>query len=165
MGRADYLAEGDWNAICWECGRKHKASTMLKHWQGYYVCPRCWEPRHPQDFVRGVTENPAAAWAQEQIGISPMLLLTTESATGGAGAFPGAPVTIASLNVYDFVLDYLDLSAVPSWLTSVVIRVPENTTITSLVAGTSLGVTVTVNNYGKIVTTTDPSSLLTIRNL
>jgi hypothetical protein len=64
MGRADYLSLGDWNAACFQCGRKRKASTMKKHWQGYYVCPEHWEPRHPQDFVRGVKEVPGVPWSQ-----------------------------------------------------------------------------------------------------
>lgn len=64
MGRADYLSLGDWNAACFRCGRKRKASTMKKQWQGFYVCPEHWEPRHPQDFVRGVKENPSVPWSQ-----------------------------------------------------------------------------------------------------
>jgi hypothetical protein len=55
-GRADYLELGDWNAVCFQCGRKRKASTLQKHWQGYWVCPEHWEPRHPQDFVRSVKD-------------------------------------------------------------------------------------------------------------
>lgn len=51
-GHADYLQLGDWNAVCFECGRKFKASELLKHWRGYWVCKQHWEPRHPQDFVR-----------------------------------------------------------------------------------------------------------------
>jgi hypothetical protein len=56
-GRADYLNIGDFNAVCFECGRKRKASYLKKHWQGYYVCPEHWEIRHPQDFVRSVPDN------------------------------------------------------------------------------------------------------------
>lgn len=63
-GRADYLAEGDWNAVCFECGRKRKASMLKQHWQGYYVCPEHWEPRQPQDFVRNVTDDQTTPWAQ-----------------------------------------------------------------------------------------------------
>lgn len=66
MGRADYLALGDWNTQCYQCGRKRKASTMKKHWQGYWVCPEHWEPRHPQDFVRNVTDNMTPPWSQPQ---------------------------------------------------------------------------------------------------
>lgn len=63
-GRADYYAAGDWNAMCFRCGRKRKASTLKKQWQGYYVCPEHWEPRQPQDFVRGISDNPTAPWSQ-----------------------------------------------------------------------------------------------------
>lgn len=64
MGRADYYAPGDYNASCFECGKKFKASTMKKHWQGYHVCRRCWEPRQPQDFVRAVADVQTPAWVQ-----------------------------------------------------------------------------------------------------
>lgn len=63
-GRADYLALGDWNTVCYQCGRKRKASTMKKHWQGYWVCPEHWEPREAQDFVRNVPDNMTVPWAQ-----------------------------------------------------------------------------------------------------
>ena len=65
-GRADYLAIGDYNALCFECGRKRKASTLRRHWQGYYVCPEHWEPRQPQDFVRSVPDLMTVPWAQSK---------------------------------------------------------------------------------------------------
>jgi hypothetical protein len=64
MGRADYLELGDWNASCFVCGGKRKASTMRRHWQGYWVCPEHWEPRHPQDFVKGVQDVQTVPWSQ-----------------------------------------------------------------------------------------------------
>lgn len=66
MGRADYLALGDWNVQCYQCGRKRKASMLKKHWQGFWVCPEHWEPRHPQDFVRNTTDNMTPPWSQPQ---------------------------------------------------------------------------------------------------
>lgn len=63
-GRAGYLALGDWNAICFECGRKFKSTMLKRHWQGYYVCPEHWEPRHPQDFVRGIPDVQTPPWTQ-----------------------------------------------------------------------------------------------------
>ena len=63
-GKSDYLALGDWNTICFECGRKFKASIMRKHWQGYWVCPAHWEPRQTQDFVKGVPDMQAPPWVQ-----------------------------------------------------------------------------------------------------
>ena len=63
-GRADYLVLGDYNAQCYECGRKYKASQLKKHWQGHYVCKQCWEPRQPQDFVRAVPDVQTPPWTQ-----------------------------------------------------------------------------------------------------
>ena len=67
-GSDDYLELGDWNAVCWVCGNKRKASKLKKHWQGYWVCPEHWEARHPQDFVKGITEKPTPPWVQPQPG-------------------------------------------------------------------------------------------------
>lgn len=66
MGRADYYAEGDFNATCSMCGRKRKASTLVKNWQGQYRCPEHNEPRHPQDFVRAVPDVQTPPWTQPQ---------------------------------------------------------------------------------------------------
>ena len=55
--REDYFAPGDWNAICDGCGAKLKASRLRKDWQGWMKCHQCWEPRHPQDFVRGIPDH------------------------------------------------------------------------------------------------------------
>lgn len=63
-GPNDRFILGDWNAVCYECGFKKKASQMLRHWQGYYVCDQCFEPRHPQDFVRGVPDTQTPPWTQ-----------------------------------------------------------------------------------------------------
>lgn len=65
MGRADhYYEEGGHNAVCFECGRKRKASQLKRHWQGYYVCPEHWEPRQPQDFVRAQADIQTPPWVQ-----------------------------------------------------------------------------------------------------
>ena len=62
MGKADYYAHGDANAICDRCGFKYKLSQLKREWNGLRVCSgpgtnECWEPRHPQDFVRGVADD------------------------------------------------------------------------------------------------------------
>lgn len=58
---------GDYNAACHECGRKRKASELKRHWQGYFVCPEHWEPRHPQDFVGPAPEEEQVPWSQPQL--------------------------------------------------------------------------------------------------
>lgn len=66
MSGADYLRLGDYNAACFECGRKFKASDLKRHWRGYYVCSEHWEPRHPQDFVGAVPNTTTPPWVQQQ---------------------------------------------------------------------------------------------------
>lgn len=63
-----YVA-GQWNAICDRCGFKYKSSRIRKEWSGLRVCSGpgtndCWEPRHPQDSLRGKPDHQAVAWAR-----------------------------------------------------------------------------------------------------
>ena len=57
MGKADFLKLGEYNMICDRCGFKYKSSEIRKEWDGLMVCGKCWEPRQPQDFVRGVKDD------------------------------------------------------------------------------------------------------------
>lgn len=84
-GRADELVLGDWNAVCYECGRKRKATALRRHWQGYWVCPEHWEARHPQDFVRGVKDTMNPPWAQPMPADSFVLFCTPNGTTAIAG--------------------------------------------------------------------------------
>ena len=80
-GPADYLALGDYNAICYDCGRKYKASELIRSWEGFYVCERCWHPRQPQDFVRGVPDKQTPPWTQPRpadVFTGPGLFIATE---------------------------------------------------------------------------------------
>lgn len=64
MSIEDRFVLGDYNAVCFECGRKKKASQLKKHWRGYYVCAEHWEPRQPQDFVGKVPTEEPVPWSQ-----------------------------------------------------------------------------------------------------
>ena len=48
----NYYESGGWNLICDSCSIKYKASKAKQRWDGFIVCPNCYEQRHPQDFVR-----------------------------------------------------------------------------------------------------------------
>jgi len=48
----NWLKLGDYNTICDSCGRKFKASSMLKRWDGLLVCREDYEVRHPQLSLR-----------------------------------------------------------------------------------------------------------------
>lgn len=85
-GEADYYARGDWNAQCYVCGGKFKASALKRHWQGYWVCEKDWEPRHPQDFVRSVKDNMTPPWTQPWPD-NPFVIFCTPNGTSALPAF------------------------------------------------------------------------------
>lgn len=87
MGRADYYEEGDWNATCSMCGRKRKGTTLVRNWQGQWRCPEHNEPRHPQDFVRGVPETETVPFVQ-----NPADTFVSVCMPNGQSAIPGAAI-------------------------------------------------------------------------
>lgn len=87
-GRADHFILGDYNAVCYECGRKRKASQLKVHWQGYKVCAEHWESRQPQDFVRGVPDVQQPAWTQPM----PANVFAALCTPNGNTAYPGEAV-------------------------------------------------------------------------
>ena len=124
-GRADHLELGDWNAQCYQCGRKRKASTLMRHWQGYWVCPEHWEARHPQDFVRGipdvVTPPWTQPWPQDAYAINVVNLGPDDSGTYTLPATASGAVIINILEGCS--ITSLDLSAGTAAVTSVVVNV------------------------------------------
>jgi len=55
---------GDWLSLCDRCQRVYYASQLREEWTGWMVCDRCWEPRHPQEFLRGNPENENVPWTR-----------------------------------------------------------------------------------------------------
>ena len=67
MGQADYFEEGQWNFYCQECGKKLKSGEARYRWDNFWVGPECWEIRNPQDYVRGIPDNPSVPWSTGNI--------------------------------------------------------------------------------------------------
>ena len=63
--RPNYV-KGNWKAICDSCGRIVLASELQQRWDGFMVDNRCWEPRQPQDFVRGVADYQAPPFTRPE---------------------------------------------------------------------------------------------------
>lgn len=84
-GHSDYLKLGDWNAVCYICGFKFKAGMLKRYWEGFMVCESCWEPRQPQDFVRGVPDTQTPPWTQPDPPDQFIPVCTPNSTT----AYPG----------------------------------------------------------------------------
>lgn len=66
MSSRDRFKMGTWNAICDVCGFQRKADEMKLTWDGKRVCKEDWEPRHPQEFVRGESGSPALPWTRPE---------------------------------------------------------------------------------------------------
>jgi hypothetical protein len=43
--------------VCDVCGFEYYSEKKLIRWDGLVVCPKDYEPRHPQDFVRAQTDS------------------------------------------------------------------------------------------------------------
>ena len=61
-----YYAKGQHNAICDRCGFEYKSSQLKKEWTNLMVCRDCWEPRHEQDFVKGVKDDQSVSWTRAE---------------------------------------------------------------------------------------------------
>lgn len=55
----DQYRSGDNFVICDVCGWKMRASETRMRWDNLRVCRKDWEPRHPQDFVKGMRDRQA----------------------------------------------------------------------------------------------------------
>lgn len=55
-----------WLAICDRCGQKFQASELRLEWTGLRVCPKDFESRHPQDFVKGVPDKQNPPWVRPE---------------------------------------------------------------------------------------------------
>ena len=57
---------GQWNWICDVCGFQFKSAEMKERWDGVLVCAKDYEPRHPADFARSVTDDTSIPWSRPQ---------------------------------------------------------------------------------------------------
>lgn len=145
-GRADYLELGDWNAACSMCGRKRKASTMVKNWQGMWRCPEHNEPRQPQDFVRGIPDKQTAPWVQTQTDAFISMPYPSTVVVSDAAPSVGDTITI-TLTLASAVTQ--DTELVITATTPGVVDAP--LTVTVLAGGTTATGVLSVVGYGGTV--------------
>ena len=53
----NYYLSGEFNLTCDRCSKKIKAHEAKHEWTGFIVCGDCFENRHPQDFVKALTDK------------------------------------------------------------------------------------------------------------
>lgn len=66
MSKGWSYKSGDWLVICDSCAQKIKASKTKERWDGFRVCPECWEPRHPIDFIRARADKISVPFTRPQ---------------------------------------------------------------------------------------------------
>ena len=93
MGRADFYKRGSWLAICDVCGAKYHSDDLKMRWDGLMCCSQDWNPRQPQDFVRGIPDPQAVAWTRPD----------------SVPQFVPNPVTMAITDFYgEFMIDFVN---------------------------------------------------------
>lgn len=83
MGKNYYLS-GEFNVTCDRCSKKIKAHQAKHEWTGFIVCGDCWEPRHPQDFVKARADKIVVDF-QRPIQTPTYYICTFEQSIGIAG--------------------------------------------------------------------------------
>lgn len=98
-----------WLAICDRCGFEYHSFQLRKEWNGLMVCRFCWEPKHPQLFVKAKTDKQTPPWTrpeQADVFISPCYLEGTSCYAGLAVA--GCAIAGNQTYSVQFLLDLLD---------------------------------------------------------
>jgi hypothetical protein len=106
MGRADFYKKGQWLAICDVCGMKYHSGDLKKRWDGLMCCPQDWNPRQPQDFVRGIPDPQAPPWTrpdvQPQFIYNPVTYAVTDLCGNALYDFSNNIITaFATSTIYD----------------------------------------------------------------
>ena len=62
-----YLKRGGYNAICDGCGFQFKNTQLRRRWDGIMTCEKCFEVRHPMEFIKGTKDSFALPWTRPLI--------------------------------------------------------------------------------------------------
>jgi len=85
---------GNYWVICDRCGFKRRIKEAKSTWDNLLVCyPECWEPRHPQDFVRGKADRQSVPIARPEVTTTLRSTLLSSAAAMGALTIEVADVT------------------------------------------------------------------------
>jgi hypothetical protein len=72
MGRENFYKPGSFYRICDRTGMAIRAERTQTEWQGLIVDKRVFEPRQPQDFVRGVNDDQTVPFARPRVFNTPV---------------------------------------------------------------------------------------------
>jgi len=91
MADDKHYVGGEFYRICDMTGFKIRAPHTRKQWNNIIVREQSWEPRQPQDFVKGVRDEQAAPEPrprQVNVFLGPLVTTITASRSIGAVSIP-----------------------------------------------------------------------------
>lgn len=92
----NYYKAGQYNFICDSCGFKYKTGKAKKRWDGLYVCNKCFEHRHEQDFVKAKNDKITVPWSRPP---ADTFVTVTYASTGDTFCTPSGSQAIPGLAV------------------------------------------------------------------
>ena len=95
----NWLKLGDYNAVCDSCGRKFKASTMRKRWDGMFVCKEDWEPKHPQLSLKVHGDKQTVPIPRPEPTVDTFIAVCTYSGVSGIAGWAVAGCSITAATV------------------------------------------------------------------
>lgn len=112
MGKADFFRSGSWNFFCDLCGAKTKSDDSMLTWNGLRVCKHHKEVRNPQDFVRGVKDDPSVPWSRPEVQPEDFVMNCTLQ---GTNAIPGYAIPGCVLPDFINMTFQPSLQVYPGW--------------------------------------------------
>lgn len=82
---------GSYRMVCDRSGQTFDASEMRREWNGLWVYKEYWEPRHPQDLIRGVADDQRVPVSRPEADT-----VTLRLSASGSGTSSDATITLAS---------------------------------------------------------------------
>ena len=133
MTNQNTYVHGSWNMISDRSGFKHKRGDMRKEWDGSWVHKDDFDPRHPQDRVKGVPDDQSVADPRPGATDTYSETSTTLDAEELAGQTVLSVASTASMTVGDSVILFMDndqthLSTIASFVANDTVTINDATT-------------------------------------
>lgn len=103
-GHRPHFRGGDFLVVCDVSGRTIYASEARHRWDGAIVAKEHWEPRHPQDFVKGVKDDQSVPFSRPASDVSVSI-----QGIIAPSPEPGAPTAPSTLIATSTIVGRVDL--------------------------------------------------------
>ena len=105
MGHVSHYKEGQHLLVCDICGFFFHSEKKRKMWNGLIVDPRCYEIRHPQDYLRGRKDDQSVTDPRPEGGNKMLSKGDVTTTDFEPSITPDSPTTITFLEIGDVTVD------------------------------------------------------------